>query len=173
MKEELINKDIAPINDIKRINMGKEAALKLLRNKDKTVSEITKDLKKKTFSDEEIEAVILILVEYDLLDDQRYCERFIEEGKNKKKGKNKIKYELLDKGIEKEMVLSKLEEGYTYDEEEENAIETLDKIFSGKVLDRKILEKGYGKLRYQGFKDDIIRSAIKKYKMDQEEENDI
>jgi regulatory protein len=157
----------------KRIRQGKEAALKFLRNKDKTVSEISKDLKKKNFEEEEIKAVILILAEYDLIDDERYCERFIEEGKNKKKGRNKIKYELFDKGIDKEMVLSKLDEGYTYEEEEENAIETLDKIFSGKVLDRKILEKGYGKLRYQGFKDDIIRSAIKKYKSDQDDENDI
>lgn len=157
----------------KRIRQGKEAALKFLRNKDKTVSEISKDLKKKNFEEEEIKAVILILAEYDLIDDERYCERFIEEGKNKKKGRNKIKYELFDKGIDKEMVLSKLDEGYTYEEEEENAIETLDKIFSGKVLDRKILEKGYGKLRYQGFKDDIIRSAIKKYKSDQDGENDI
>lgn len=157
----------------KRIRQGKEAALKFLRNKDKTVSEISKDLKKKNFEEEEIKAVILILAEYDLIDDERYCERFIEEGKNKKKGRNKIKYELFDKGIDKEMVLSKLDEGYTYEEEEENAIETLDKIFSGKVLDRKILEKGYGKLRYQGFKDDIIRSAIKKYRSDQDDENDI
>lgn len=161
------------IDSIKKVSQGKEAALKLLRNKDKTVSEITKELKKKAFSDDEIEAVILILAEYDLIDDERYCERFIEEGKNKKKGRNKIKYELFDKGVSKDLVLSKLDEGYTYEEEEENAIETLDKIFSGKVLDRKILEKGYGKLRYQGFKDDIIRAAIKKYKSDQDDENDI
>jgi regulatory protein len=149
---------------IKRVNQGKEAALKLLRNKDKTVSEISKELKKKLFNEEEIEAVILLLSEYDLLDDERYCERFIEEGKNKKKGRNKIKYELFDKGLGKELVLSKLEENYSSEEEEDNARLTLEKIFSGKTLDRKILEKGYGKLRYQGFGDDVIRSTINKYK---------
>ena len=173
MKEERIITDIEAPNDIKRVNMGKEAALKLIRNKDKTVSEISKELKKKAFSQEEIDAVIVLLFEFDLLDDQRYCERFIEEGKSRKKGRNRIKYELFEKGLDKEMVLSKLEEEYACDEEEENAMETLDKIFNGKVLDRKILEKGYGKLRYQGFGDDVIRAAIKKYKMDQNDESDI
>ena len=162
-----------PIDSIIRVSQGKEAALKLLRNKDKTVSEISKELKRKAFSQEEIDAVIVLLFEFDLLDDKRYCERFIEEGKARKKGRNRIKYELFEKGLDKEMVLSKLEEDYACEEEEENAIETLDKIFSGKVLDRKILEKGYGKLRYQGFGDDVIRAAIKKYKMDQEDESGI
>lgn len=173
MKEEAIIEDITPENDIKRVNMGKEAALKLIRNKDKTVSEISKELKKKAFSDDEIDAVILLLYEYDLLDDERYCERFIEEGKARKKGRNRIKYELFGKGLDKELVLSKLEEHYSGEEEEKNAMETLDKIFAGKTLDRKTLEKGYGKLRYQGFGDDVIRSSIKKYKLDQDDESSI
>jgi len=152
---------------LKRVRQGKEAALKFMRNKDKTVSEISKDLKKKLFHEEEIQQVILILAEFGLIDDERYCDRFIEEGKGRKKGRTRLKYELFEKGLDKELVLSKLDEGYPYAEEEENAIDILEKILSGKTLDRKILEKGYGKLRYQGFGDDIIRSAINKYKNSQ------
>ena len=152
---------------LKRVRQGKETALKFMRNKDKTVSEISKDLKKKLFFEEEIEQVILILAEFGLIDDERYCDRFIEEGKGRKKGRTRLKYELFEKGLDKELVLSKLDQDYPYEEEEENAISTLEKILYGKTLDRKTLEKGYGKLRYQGFGDDIIRSAINKYKNSQ------
>lgn len=169
--EEEAEKDKAQENSAQRIARGKTAALKFIKSKDKTVSEISKELKKKGFDEGDILEIIEILSEFDLIDDEKYCQNYIEEGIRKKKGRNRLKYELQDKGIGKELVLNSLYEYYSHEEEEENAKEAFYKIIGFGVPDKKKLDKAFNKLKYLGYENSLIFSLIEKNKQDSKSEN--
>lgn len=84
-------------------------ALKLLSYRQKTEAEMFKALKRKGYDDTFIEHTISYLKENKYIDDLEYARMFIKDKQNLSKlGPNRIKFELLKKGISKEIIDSTL-----------------------------------------------------------------
>lgn len=96
---EVINED----NYVK----AKTSALKSIEKAHKTEKDIIDKLEKAEFNNEIIERVLEFLKGYDFIDDERFCDMFIND-KIKKFGKNKIKFDLIKKGIDKKLIEAKL-----------------------------------------------------------------
>ncbi|AYD39737.1 recombination regulator RecX [Clostridium fermenticellae] len=85
----------------------KNSALRTIERSYKTEYQITQKLIQKGFEDNAINRVIDFLKKYKFIDDKRFIKSYIME-KIKSQGKNKIKCELLKKGIDKSIVDSEL-----------------------------------------------------------------
>ncbi|WP_027626804.1 recombination regulator RecX [Clostridium lundense] len=86
----------------------KNDSLRFMERSFKTEKQIYDKLLGKGYDNKTIEKVINSLKEYNLIDDSKYVEMYIKE-KSKSEGKNKIKYSLLQKGIDENIVRQKLE----------------------------------------------------------------
>lgn len=87
---------------------GKNEALKILEKAYKSEKEIVEKLQNKGYEVDIIGKILDFLKSYDFINDEKYAEMFIKE-KIKDKSKNQIKYLLLRKGINKELIQDKLE----------------------------------------------------------------
>lgn len=86
----------------------KNDALKTLEKVYKTEKEIKEKLILKGYDEKCIEKVICFLREYKFIDDERFSDMYISE-KLKTQGKNKIKFDLLRRGIPVEIVNQKID----------------------------------------------------------------
>lgn len=87
---------------------AKNHALKYIERSIKTEKEIKDKLSQKEYSEYTINRVMDFLRQYNFASDERYAEMYIKE-KAKINGKNKIKFQLLKKGIREELVKEKIE----------------------------------------------------------------
>jgi Uncharacterized protein conserved in bacteria len=85
----------------------KSSALRILEKNHKTKKEIEDKLIEKEYSDKAIERTFKFLEEYNFINDDKYSELYIKD-KIKNQGRNKIKYTLMRKGIDKEIITEKL-----------------------------------------------------------------
>jgi regulatory protein len=144
--------------DIEREKV-REAALKMLKNRDKSRKEIKTQLERLKFQSGMIEEILGSLEDSGLLDDSRYCEHMIEESIRKRKGRRSIKSELMSKGIERALIDEKLEILYSRDQEMENArIEAEKQLRDG--IDKKSLDKTTRRLAYLGFESELIYDLL-------------
>ena len=129
----------------------------------KTKKQLRDYLKKKEFSEEIIEYVIEKMVEYRYLDDAHFVDSYYKTYKNKY-GNNKMKYNLISKGVSKTIV-----EEY-FDNLEEDNSEVLYNLalkkLGNKEKTRENLDKVYRFLVSRGFDFDEVTSVIKKLKED-------
>ncbi|NLP28565.1 MAG: recombination regulator RecX [Clostridia bacterium] len=153
---EIINED----NYMK----AKNSALRYIERTYKTEKEMQDKLFKKGYDKVTIKKVTSFLQEYKLLDDRKYAERYIKD-KQKTAGKNKIKYDLLRKGISQEIIESVLE-NIESDCEETNAKLLAEKkyrtILKRETDRRKVYEKLLRYLVSKGFSWELSKSVIEK-----------
>ena len=130
-----------------------DAALRSLEYRDKTESEIEKYLKKKEFSDEEIEETLIKLKEYNYIDDYNYSIRYIKYAKEKGRGKIRIVQELKNKGVEYEKISMAIEETLETGDERQEALAIALRIIENedKEFDEKQQNKMIRKLASRGF----------------------
>lgn len=100
-----IEKIIEEDNYIKCKNDG----LKFMERSFKTEKQIHDKLLQKGYDSKTIEKAMNSLKEYNLIDDSKYVDMYIKE-KLKSEGRNKIKYSLLQKGINESVIKQKLED---------------------------------------------------------------
>ncbi|MBN7772870.1 regulatory protein RecX [Clostridium aminobutyricum] len=81
-----------------------DAALKYLAHRDRTCQEIRLHLSEKGYDKEEIEKAVTYLFDMKYLDDAAYVEKYMEYAVSKGKGRAKIKHELKEKGIDKDLL---------------------------------------------------------------------
>lgn len=81
----------------------KESAIKIIERSYKTEKEIRDKLKQKGYEEKQINKSIEFLKEYNFLNDNTYAKAFIKD-KLASKGTQKIKYDLMKKGISKEII---------------------------------------------------------------------
>lgn len=86
----------------------KNDSLKFMERSYKTEKQIYDKLLIKGYDSKTIERVMSFLKEYNFIDDSKYVDMYIKE-KSKLQGKNKIKYSLLQKGINESIIRNKLE----------------------------------------------------------------
>ncbi len=87
---------------------GKTYALRLLTRSNLSASQLEKKLKEQEYSNIIISSVMFWLEERGIINDELFVENFITYNK-KNKSKKQIIYKLMDKGIEKNIIIDKLE----------------------------------------------------------------
>ena len=162
--DEIDDKKLRDILEAEEEFSLKNSALRYLSNRPHSSFELRSKLRKKGYSLQKISRVISDLKQKNYLSDSLFAERYIEENLSKKKGLNKIKAELMNKGVERVIIDSELSKINADDRLKQNAFELAEKKI--KVLQRKELnnlqlkQKLYGYLNTKGYSFDIIREVV-------------
>ena len=98
--EELVNRVLK-----KRATLR---AMNILERTDKTEAQLRRKLEESEYPKEAVESAIAYVTSYGYLDDRRYAEHYIE-WKKQGKGKARLKMELVQKGISREIIEEVLE----------------------------------------------------------------
>lgn len=143
---------------------GKNKALKYIEKSIKTEAQIREMLIKKEYEEEVIDRILDFLKDYDFVNDERYVKAFIK-AKIKENGKNKIKFSLIKKGINQELIKESLS---SVNSEEELLVATqlaqkkADTLCKNEKEKQKILQKINVFLINKGFNYSIINEVIPK-----------
>lgn len=168
-KENLKVKDIVDTEKLKHVAdkeayiRCKNSALKIVERSYKTEKEVREKLQSKGYEEKYVESAIEFLKEYKFLNDDYYAEAFIRDKLNSK-GSQRIKQELIRKGISREIVEEKLE--YIDKEDEKNKAKELAEkklrvIQKSEKDTYKISGKLYRFLISKGYSYDIVKEVVK------------
>lgn len=140
---------------------AKLRAMHLLEKMDRTRAELKKKLEQSGYPTKAVEEALEYVESFHYTDDVRYAARYIEFQKSKK-GKARLKMELLQKGISAEIVARALEEA----EEQMDAKETIRKMLQSKrkgegAMEEKEKQRLYGFFMRKGFSSSEILSVFR------------
>lgn len=132
-------------------------ALKYLSKSMKTENEVIDFLKSKKIRYDAIVLAIDKLKQYDYINDEIYINSYVNFYKSRY-GKNKIKQNLIQKGLDRELV----EENMDYDEKEnlDFLVNEIKKQSKNQAIDLKMKQKIIRNLTYKGYNYDTIKSAF-------------
>lgn len=141
----------------------RDKAYRHLEHRPRTVKEMRTYLEEKGYSGEEISPLIEELVSLRYLDDYEYAKMYIEYALSKKRGINRIKLELRDKGISEENIDNAIMDSKESLEIDElsDAI-SLARSFTSDIneIDEKKIGSIVRKLKRRGYRDGDIMKAI-------------
>lgn len=142
-----------------------EAAVRYLGRGNKSVYEVRQNLKKKEYSDDEIDAAVKLMTDCGYLDDEKYCRWFIRAQREKGRGLLRIREELrLKRGIDEEIISLVLSEDEKTDETESARIQA-EKITAGREITPKIIEKVGRRLAYLGYEAGDISKIMRELRL--------
>lgn len=131
--------------------------------RNKTKKQLVDHLYKNKIQREIIDTILPILEEKKYLNDEDYARRYLNDALNiKKYGKNKTRYMLMSKGIERN-VIDKVMENYDYELEYMNALELVKKRISKDESDPKKIYSAKNYLQGRGFEFEIINFTVDDY----------
>ena len=168
-KENIKVKDKIDVDSLKKLAdednyiKCKNTALKTIERTYKSEKELAQKLALKGYDDHIINRTINFMKEYNLLNDNNYATMYVKD-KSRNIGKKKIKYSLLQKGIDEEIIESELEK-INNDEVKaivyEMALKKY-KVFSKRENDNyKLTQKLYRFLMGKGYDYDFIKDVVK------------
>ena len=168
-KENIKVKDKIDVDSLKKLAdednyiKCKNTALKTIERTYKSEKELVQKLALKGYDDHIINRTINFMKEYNLLNDNNYATMYVKD-KSRNIGKKKIKYSLLQKGIDEEIIESELEK-INNDEVKaivyEMALKKY-KVFSKRENDNyKLTQKLYRFLMGKGYDYDLIKDVVK------------
>ena len=168
-KENIKVKDKIDVDSLKKLAgednyiKCKNTALKTIERTYKSEKELAQKLALKGYDDHIINRTINFMKEYNLLNDNNYATMYVKD-KSRNIGKKKIKYSLLQKGIDEEIIESELEK-INNDEVKaivyEMALKKY-KVFSKRENDNyKLTQKLYRFLMGKGYDYDLIKDVVK------------
>ena len=168
-KENIKVKDKIDVDSLKKLAdednyiKCKNTALKTIERTYKSEKELAQKLALKGYDDHIINRTINFMKEYNLLNDNNYSTMYVKD-KSRNIGKKKIKYSLLQKGIDEEIIESELEK-INNDEVKaivyEMALKKY-KVFSKRENDNyKLTQKLYRFLMGKGYDYDLIKDVVK------------
>lgn len=142
------------------ISYAFEKCVDYLSKSMKTTKQIRDYLRKKGVVSEVEEIVVQKLKDYHYVDDQLYVQLYTEQN-SLSKGQRRIKNELMQKGIYKEMA-----EQVEVDDQKQRqtAVELSQKYMKNKTNDFKTLQKLQRFLVYRGFDYDVVSQIIGQYR---------
>lgn len=142
------------------IKRAKLKVMDLLKRSDKTEQELRTKLRTASFPEKAVEEAISYVRGYKYLDDERYASNYIRM-KKQTKSKNAIVYDLISKGIEKEIIDQYMEEEFDSDDEEE-AIKKLiyKKTSNPSELDLEKKQKLVASICRKGFSYEKVKRII-------------
>jgi len=147
---------------------AKEKALALLKNRDKTVFEISEALKKNSFGEDNITETINYLKDLGYLDDFTYAANFTEMSMDKRRGPLRITRELEAKGISRDLIDATLKKEMDDQWERNNARLLAHEIKKKNttLASDKQLAKIVNKLTYEGYSEDVIKEITEDFLSD-------
>lgn len=153
----------------------KDAALKLLSRRLHSKYELINKLLKKNFDKKLIHEVVDELISKNFLNDYEFCKAYFEERFYRKKiGINKIKAELIKKGIDRKIiedVIHSIDDNSSIDNAYELAKKKLNSYQFKKLDNQKIKQKLFSFLSSRGFQSDVIFKVIDKLNIHESELN--
>ncbi len=150
--EELVNRVLK-----KRATLR---AMHILERTDKTEAQLRRKLEESEYPKEAVESAIAYVTSYGYLDDRRYAEHYIE-WKKQGKGKARLKMELVQKGISREIIEEVLESTDFGETREMIRQIILKKRKTDIPMNEKEKQKLYGFLMRKGFSSSDILAVMR------------
>lgn len=135
-------------------------AMHILERTDKTEAQLRKKLEESEYPKEAVESAIAYVTSYGYLDDRRYAEHYIE-WKKQGKGKARLKMELAQKGISREIIEEVLESTDFGETREMIRQIILKKRKTNIPMNEKEKQRLYGFLMRKGFSSSDILAVIR------------
>ena len=139
---------------------AKKRAMHLLEQQDRTEANVREKLRLNLYPDAAIDAAIEFLYNYHYLDDERYAKNYIRYHQEKR-SRQRLKIDLMKKGVPKDVIDLALEEGYDSDEEAKIHDILRKKGYHSDEADPKERQRIYGFLLRRGYKSSDILRAMK------------
>ena len=133
---------------------------RLLSKMLKTKSQIITYLKDKGYDNNIVFSVVEKLEEYSYINDANYCANYIKQN-SRKSGVKKLKFELLNKGVSKELVQEALQD---YEVDKDNIFNLATKYLKNKEINADNLSKLWRHLASKGFDSDDISNVVNRLK---------
>jgi regulatory protein len=151
----------------------KQSALNYLSRRHHSKNEIRIKLKQKKFGSEQIEQTLNELEQNNYLDDHSFAQIFAEERvKAKNWGKNKIKSELIKRGVSSKVIGDVITEKFSGESEIEAGLELarkkLKKLLNRNIEHKKIQSSIYSFLISRGYDYDLCKQIFAKLFKDEE-----
>ena len=160
-QDEFFDNLLLENGDYACFNRGLSALEKSMKSE-----KILKDyLKEKGYPAICIKKAVEKLKSYGYIDDEVFCDNFIS-SYSASKSKRKLKYDLLSKGIDSQIVDRKLEEHLDDEGEEEKCLKFAQKYMKNREFDLKTKQKLYNHLAGKGFGFNHISSSWEKLEND-------
>ena len=150
--EELVNRVLK-----KRATLR---AMHILERTDKTEAQLRRKLEESEYPKEAVESAIAYVTSYGYLDDRRYAEHYIE-WKKQGKGKARLKMELVQKGISREIIEEVLESTDFGETREMIRQIILKKRTTDIPMNEKEKQRIYGFLMRKGFSSSDILAVMR------------
>ena len=150
--EELVNRVLK-----KRATLR---AMHILERTDKTEAQLRRKLEESEYPKEAVESAIAYVTSYGYLDDRRYAEHYIE-WKKQGKGKARLKMELVQKGISREIIEEVLESTDFGETREMIRQIILKKRKTDIPMNEKEKQRNYGFLMRKGFSSSDILAVMR------------
>ncbi len=135
-------------------------AMHILERTDKTEAQLRKKLEESEYPKEAVESAIAYVTSYGYLDDRRYAKHYIE-WKKQGKGKARLKMELVQKGISREIIEEVLESTDFGETREMIRQIILKKRKTNIPMNEKEKQKLYGFLMRKGFPSSDILAVMR------------
>ena len=163
VKDEINVERLKKLADEDNYIKCKNSALKIIERTYKSEKELRDKLVLKGYDDHIIKLTINFLREYNLLNDTNYAKMYVKD-RSRNQGKNKIKYKLIQKGIDENIIEEELNK-IDKDEIKEVAYEMALKkyrVLSKRENDNyKLTQKLYRFLMGKGYDYDLIKDVVK------------
>lgn len=147
-----------------RENKARSLAFRYLTYRPRTTGELRDYLLSKDFETGIIKSVLAEMQRYGYIDDEKYAENYIAIRKERGYGSLRIKLELINKGIDSDLVESKIAE----QEDSDSEIKQIESIINKRITedvkpDQRWLTKQASFLQRRGFKDHQIITVLNRY----------
>lgn len=154
-------------NQGKAKKTAESVALNYISYRDRSIFEMRSHLEKKDYPLGEIELCLENLIDWGLLDDESFCKKLISHNKDKQRGSIRVRQELREKGIDRELAEICLDQEYSKEEELEIAMNLAEKIIAGEkdqMLDDRLKAKIARRLASKGFPGNLVYTVLSRVK---------
>ena len=153
-------------SDDERLEHALGLAYRLLNARDRTVSEMQRQLERKGVDASTREQAIRTLGELGYLDDERFARTFIADKRDLERwGEDRIRLGLLARGIDRDLVQTQLDQIRGSDEETEldRALSLLRRRFPAPPRERRERDRALGVLLRKGYESELALDALTAY----------
>jgi regulatory protein len=146
---------------VKKPSKPLEYALKLLGQRPYSEKKLTEKLQSREVEQKEIERVVSKLKELRFIDDLEFAKDYIEGAQNVRcNGHRKIYWQLIKKGISKNLAKQAIEEAYSRDNEVQAVRKLLDKFSKNIPKDKKMYERLMRRLISRGYDYSLVKREL-------------
>lgn len=139
---------------------AKKRAMFLLEKMDRTEKQLYDKLKQNGYPEECVEAAVAYVKQYHYIDDLRYAKQYVRYHQQKK-SRQKLKMDLIQKGVEKDVIEQALEEEFESDERAKIRELLKKRRYDYTCADRREQQRTYQFLMRRGYRSGDILAVLK------------